>query len=337
MAWLADRRSEREKRAEERFQSAITGLGDEKEGPKIGAAVLLRTFLRPGYEQFYTQTFDLAVANLRLPRTTHPSEDPDGLSHSPEDLKTPLPLTTLSQALIVVFKEALPLARKQSKGSPQSLDATAVQLDDAYLSEADLRQAWMPRAFLRAATLKEANLSEAQLDGADLSRAWLIKTSLHKTNLNEVNLSLANLAHADLSDANLKYANLSSTNLQHAKLNGADLRNVHFDSTNLRNADLRNANLSRTNLSRNDLRNADLSGAQLNGADLSDSAIEDTPSLKNADLRKAKGLTKEQLEICKAKGALIEEDSAIIQSQSTTPLPQSNDVQTRSATAAHEG
>jgi hypothetical protein len=99
--WLADRqdeqerrredqRSEQGKRAEERFQAAVTGLGDDKEGAKIGAAILLRTFLRPDYEQFYAQTFDLAVANLRLPRTPNPPEDPD----------TPLPL---SQALIAAF------------------------------------------------------------------------------------------------------------------------------------------------------------------------------------------------------------------------------------------
>src|SRR2546421_205146 len=63
---LKDRQNEREKRAEERFQAAVTGLGDVKEGAKIGAAILLRTFLRPDYKDFYTQTFDLAVANLRL-------------------------------------------------------------------------------------------------------------------------------------------------------------------------------------------------------------------------------------------------------------------------------
>jgi hypothetical protein len=99
--WFGDRRSEREKRAEERFQSVVTGLGDEKEGARVGSAILLRTFLHPGYEQFYVQTFDLAVAHLRLPRTSHPPEDPN----------TPLPLTTLSQALITVFKESFPLAR----------------------------------------------------------------------------------------------------------------------------------------------------------------------------------------------------------------------------------
>src|SRR5438552_11714047 len=115
--WLKDQEAEREKRAEERFQSAVTGLGDEKEGARIGAAILLRTFLRPGYEQFYIQTFDLAVANLRIPRTPDVPKDPD----------TPLPLTTLSQALIVVFKEAFPLARSQNKGGRSSLDARGIQ------------------------------------------------------------------------------------------------------------------------------------------------------------------------------------------------------------------
>src|SRR6266851_1249968 len=74
--WLKDQEAEREKRAEERFQSAVTGLGDEREGAKIGAAILLRTFLRSGYEQFYTQTFDLAVANLCPTITPNPPEDP---------------------------------------------------------------------------------------------------------------------------------------------------------------------------------------------------------------------------------------------------------------------
>jgi len=95
---LEDRKAEREKRAEERFQAAVIGLGDAKEGARIGAAILLRTFLRPGYEEFYTQTFDLAVANLRLPLPRTP--------HQPNDPNTALPLTTLRKALIVVFKES---------------------------------------------------------------------------------------------------------------------------------------------------------------------------------------------------------------------------------------
>lgn len=260
--WFGDRRSEREKRAEERFQAAVTGLGDEKEGPKIGAAILLRTFLRPSYEQFYTQTFDLAVANLRLPRASLLSEDQDRIPHSPEDPNTPLPLTTLSQALIVVFKEAFPLVRGWIKKrqmlessflqrikawlkrtrmegwfDSQSLDATGIQLDNAYLRRADLKQAWMPQASLRNVDLSEANLSEANLQGADLSK----------------------------------------TNLEYAK------------------------------------------------------------SLKGTDLRKVKGLTKEQLAICEAMGAIIDEDSITSSSQSPispSSSSQSNDVQVPSAPSA---
>jgi hypothetical protein len=164
--WLEDRQAEREKRAEERFQAAVEGLGSEREEAKIGAAILLRTFLRPGYEQFYTQTFDLVAAHLRHSGTTH----------TPADPTTPLPLTTLRQALIVVFKEAFPLARDRllkeqgTQFHSQSLDASGIQLDIAYLRRADLEQVRMPHASLRGAELREANLSRADLWGADLSR-----------------------------------------------------------------------------------------------------------------------------------------------------------------------
>ncbi len=252
--WFGDRRSEREKQAEVRFQAAVTGLGDEKEGAKIGAAILLRTFLRPGYEQFYTQTFDLAVAHLRLRRTAHPPEDPT----------LPLPLTTLCQALIVVFKEAFPLARSQNKESPESLDARSIKLDHAYLWKADLKRAWMPEASLCEASLFEADLREANL--------W---------------------------------------------------------RANLRGADLRGAKLSGARLSE-----ADLRGAKLSGADLEDALF-----LRETNLRGVKGLTKEQLEACKAKGAIIDEAPATSSSQSSVPPPapsQSTDVQAQSALSTQE-
>ena len=236
--WLGDRRDEREKRAEERFQSAVTGLGNEKEGARIGAAILLRTFLRPGYEPFYIQTFDLAVANLCPTETANP----------PENTKTPLPLTILRQALIVVFKEAFPLARSQHKGSPQSLDASYIQLDSAYLRRADLKQVWLPDASLRGADLSEADLSGAKL--------W----------------------------------------------------------------------------------RADLSGTNLSGANLLGVTLEGT-LLKDTNFRRTKGLTREQLEACKAKGAIIDEDPMTSSSQSAaSPLPpsHSNDAQAQSIPSAHE-
>ncbi len=270
LRWLKDQEAEREKRAEERFQSAVEGLGSEREGARVGAAITLRTFLLSGYEQFYRQVFDLVVAHLRLPRT----------SKLLEDENIPVPLTSLSQALVVVFKEAFPLARSQNTRSSQSLDATGIQLDNAYLREADLKQVWMPQASLR---------------NADLKGATLIRANLFNTQLCEASLSGANL-----SEATLIRANLCKTWF-------------------------RLANLTRANLS-----GANLSGANLSGADLSEANLEEALSLKDTNIQGVKGLTKEQLEACKAKGAIIDEAPTTSSPQSPVsppPSSQSNDAQ----------
>jgi uncharacterized protein YjbI with pentapeptide repeats len=385
--WRGDQKTELEKRAEERFQAAVTGLGDEKEGARIGAAILLRTFLRPGYEQFYTQTFDLAVANLLLPRT---SPMPDALHAPPPqaDPNAPLPLTTLSQALIVVFKESFPLARRSAGGSDkvggavQSLDATDIQLDNAYLSRADLQQIWMPQASLRKADLSVAKLTGAKLTGADLSGANLTVADLSGADLRQASLTEANLYRADLSRADLNEADLSGAKLSGAKLSGAkltetslteaslteasltraDLRQADLTGASLTEADLTEASLSRAylneadlsgaklsgaDLSRAYLNGADLSGAILSGADLSGAILtgailtganlEDALSLKDTDLRGVKGMTKNQLAICEAKGLIISEDPTTSSSQFTVavPLPsQSDDVPAQSVPPA---
>ena len=186
---LKDREREREQRAEERFQVAVSGLGNEREEVRVGAAILLRTFLRPDHEEFYVETFDLAVAHLRLPRT----------SKLPEDPSAPLPLTTLSQALIVIFKEAFPLARSQIQGSLQALDATGIFLDNAYLTRADLKQARMRQASLRNTNFYRATLSGARLFQSNLSGANLNETDLSGADLGETNIEDAcSLEKADL-------------------------------------------------------------------------------------------------------------------------------------------
>jgi large-conductance mechanosensitive channel len=284
-----DRQAEREKRAEEHFQVAVEGLSSAREEAKIGAAITLRTFLRPGYEQFYTQTFDIAVAHLRLPRTSQSSNDPTD----------PLPLPTLSQALIMVFKEAFPLARNLQTSSPQSLDATGIQLDHAHLREVDLARIWMPLASLHSIDLRKAHLSEAHLRDTDLRKANLRKTDLRK---------------ADLIGAKLQGADFSGANLEGAKLVYANLGEVNFHEANLSAADLFHADLTRTNLG-------------------------EAQSLEETKLHAVKGLTKEQLAACKAKGAIIDEDSTANRSQTATAHsspPQSNHVQAASTSPAQE-
>lgn len=187
---LADRQAEREKQAEERFQKVVEGLGNTNEASQVGAAIMLRTFLRQGkgYEQFYSQAFDLAVAHLRL-RTVDP--------------KDPEQLTSLSQALVTIFKEAYPLARDWLKQHPRYLDAARIQLDHAYLSSTDLQKIWIPKAHLRKATLRSTNLSHANLNGVDLTGANLCGTMLNGANLYGAILRDADLNGADLTNVDL--------------------------------------------------------------------------------------------------------------------------------------
>ncbi|HLZ60228.1 MAG TPA: pentapeptide repeat-containing protein [Ktedonosporobacter sp.] len=322
---LKDRQTEREKREEELFQTAVTGLGDEREGAKIGAAILLRSFLRPRSERYYIQIFDLVAANLRLPRTPHSPKDPNtGTPNPPEALTAPLPSTALSHALIVAFMEAFPRAREQaleqekrtSAANPayknykvvrsshghvpviiplkeiQSLSARGINLDNGYLWYADLKQVWMAEAFLRKTDLMRANLSEANLYGAHLEGAYLWETKLSGANLWMAHLCNADLNGTDLSRAILLEANLSRASLQHV--------------------DLREANL----------REANLDGAKLVEADLSGSNLEDALSLKDTELHAVIGLTDKQKKACKAKGAIIIEAPPTNPPQSTVaPSP----------------
>jgi hypothetical protein len=236
--WAINRRDERRKevetqdkelrdRAEERFKTAVTALGDEKEGTQVVGAILLRSFLNPDdekiYGRYYTQIFDLAVAHLRL---------------RPIDADKAEPLDSPSQLLITLFKESFPLARNQhTQGIAQQLDAARIrlsiaqrldaariQLDNAFLAFADLNQVWIPFAYLREANLHQAhlyqaNLHQAHLHQATLNEADLSGATLYRANLYEADLRGANLSGADLSDT----ANLDTTILRGARYNAKEI------------------------------------------------------------------------------------------------------------------
>ncbi len=220
---------------------------------------------------------------MRLPRGSVPL---DG------DSDTPLPLTTLRQALIVVFKEAFPRARRQKRFlaegplfDPNLLDATGIQLDNARLAGADLRGVWMPQAFLRNANLQNVDLGHAVLCQINLSGAYLHAAKLIDT---------ADLRHVDLRHADLSVANLSGAWLWESDLSEADLSR------------------------------ADLNWASLKGAKLSGTNLEEARSLKGTNLCGATGLTREQLQACKAMGARIDEDTKTSPSQSPVSPPLSS-------------
>ena len=306
-------------RAEERFQAAVTGLGNEKESSRIGAAILLRTFLDADYEQFHIQTFDLAVAHLRLPRTFPPPADPS----------LPQAMTPVCQTLITVFKEAYPLARKWKQDNPRFLDATEIHLEYGNLRDADLEYISMPGAFLQRADLFNANLagalltavhlsdadgSGASLPRSDLSAATCVNAIFIGANLTGADLHKATLMSANLKEANLKGANLKGANLEGANLEGAilinaDLEGANVEGANLEGADLERVNLERANLEGAVLIKANLKEARLNGATLANARMHGS-KLYNTLLFKAnlKGarLNGAQLGGAKLNGAVLE-------------------------------
>jgi hypothetical protein len=204
---------EQQKLDEGRFQSVVKGFESERVEARVGAAILLLTFLQPGYEQFYSQIFYLAVSLLRLRKF---------------DSQVPEPVDAMSQALITVFKQSFPLARGEdfSKFEPEKLDATGAQLDNAYLSKTDLRKIRLREASLRGAHFWESQLQEAFLKHSDLKDAFLVRAHLEGADLGDVNLV----------NANLKGAHLEGAHLRDADLEGADFTGADLTDTRIQNA-----------------------------------------------------------------------------------------------------
>ena len=87
-------------------------------------------------------------------------------------------------------------------------------------------------------------------------------------------------------------------------LEGADLTEANLTGANLTEAHLVGANLRKANLT-----DTNLSGADLTGANLSGAHPEAAKSLTGTKMYGVSGLTKEQCDACKNKGARIEESS----------------------------
>jgi uncharacterized protein YjbI with pentapeptide repeats len=380
--WLGNRKDEQKKRDEDRFQAVVTGLGSQDLEAKVGAAIMLRTFLRPGYKQFYGQAFDLAVAHLRLQRHTAP--DVSKLSDS------------LNQALVTIFKESYPRVRDLLRERSQFLDAASIQLDKRDLFGADLKNVWMPETVLRNANLSWvnftwANLSKGNLSGANLSKANLFLADLSGANLVRAKLAKINLTKGDNSNENLVRAILLRLNLKEVNLSMEDiafaaipvilaiLKKLDFQkrlakelgykpalirfalaytrwtliffniylrfASRKRNREMaifvvnkimedpllvgflslsseaspREATIMSNSLFKR-LFETNLSEANLSMANLKEVDLNQISSLRGAKMVRIIGPTNEQLEACKEKGAIIDEDITASPPQSTVSL-----------------
>ncbi|MDC0833037.1 Pentapeptide repeat family protein [Geitlerinema sp. FC II] len=316
--YLQELREERKNKEDERFESIVKSLGSEHLQERIGAAVLLPTFLRPKYERFYIQVFNLAAGNLKAFKIIYQTRENDRTDSQNNSLDP------LEPILANVLRESYPQARdtlffcphlkarqlwtywlskkyfwnrilhkiKAIKISDEDclemvrsqLNATAVQLDESYLSNADLRYIW-----LRHASLQKATLSNCVLQNANLEKANLEYTVFYKADLKGANLKYANLAGANLNGANLSGAKLYKANLEYAHLYQSTLQSTDLKEANLRDTNLIGAKFIGANLHFTKLPRANLQYANLKDADLFCATL-DSANLKGANFRGAKYL-----------------------------------------------
>jgi uncharacterized protein YjbI with pentapeptide repeats len=310
LRWRGDLRLDREKRSEERFQAVIRDLSHADPSTKVGAAIMLRTFLQPGYAPFARQVFDLVAAHLRLTR--------------PAEIRRSEALQLFSQALTTTLRDAFPQAFAQipHQHSPvpaHLLDASGIHLEQANLAGADLTQAWMPGSFFSEANLESVTWSLANLERANLTRAHLQRATLIQTNLRQADLTGANCERAELGEAILDGALLiratfTKANLAQASLIGANLTEAHMEKTDLTGALLDGAHLVKAHLANARLSKASFIGTDFLGADLSEADLTEATftsanpatarALMGTKMQGVIGLTQEQRDACTAKGAL---------------------------------
>jgi Pentapeptide repeats (8 copies) len=144
----------------------------------------------------------------------------------------------------------LPTAsRRQLQSSRIPTDIQAVM---TILNRRDTRQDRPDRII----ELRESNLRHADLSGIELWGANLWKVNLRHAQLWQAKLVGASLGRANLSDASLWQADLEGAYLWKANLEGANLEQANLEGANLDGSNLKGANLLHTNLINTDLRKA---------------------------------------------------------------------------------
>lgn len=211
-----DRRTEETRRVDERFAQVASDLGSDSEVVRNGAAVALRTFLRPRYdEEIFEDAFELVMSNLKI-------------AEHPESVR---------RLLAEAFCEGL------KRKSPPSEAGDGL----------DLVRAWLKRAKLEGCDLRFADLAWASLEGANLRHSDLRSTRgynvyLAKAVLSDANLHQARWQKAVAPEAYFHHTRMVSIDLKHADLKGARFQEAELQTASLQHADLRNANFIQANL-----------------------------------------------------------------------------------------
>jgi uncharacterized protein YjbI with pentapeptide repeats len=166
---------------------------------------------------------------------------------------------------------------KMSSAKFNYTNIAGCNFSNAYLWFADFRNARM------AIAMSDFFSSEVNFTGADLMRS----------NFDSLDMRCVVFRDADLAGASLRYCDLSEVDMENSKFCGAIQNDEPFP-----------ADLSFSNLRKSNLAGADLEDAVLISADLSETNIEKARSLKGANLKSVRGLSKEQIKKCKELGAI---------------------------------
>lgn len=287
-----------QRRDEERFEELVRALGGEHAQQRVGAAVLLPTFLQQKYKRFHRQVFHLAAGGLRLAPSTAAASASDGASAAKIILEittpgrapgpaipVPVPVQEVTEPPIVEpaeFKTAEPRPVQRRSQLPEPLVQSLVNVfREAYPVARDAlrerRDDGSPdtERFLNASGI---NLDAAFLANADLEYACLRDASLKATTLTSANLRRAILEGSSMTGADLVLAIMTRTNLQRADLTGAVLERAHLHGAKADDACFREAGMAGLKVgrsgtpkedpeNRSHFRGADFSGADLGGAE----------------------------------------------------------------------
>lgn len=214
-----ERESERVRRFDEYFSSAVENLGSDSRSAKASAAVSLMTFLRPDYEMFHDQVLLVAIANLKI------TKDPP-----------------ISRLLVRTFEQALRATQRRDRIPDQGeLDLSDAHLDRVDLSGLALRGSDIGFASLRHAVLRGSDLREARGFRVQLEQAILSEANLREARLNQ-----AVAPKAQFHDARMSPSWLKDADLREAQFQGAQMQSAHLDGAYLEGARFEGANLNDT-------------------------------------------------------------------------------------------
>jgi len=227
-----DRRTESIHRMDERFTHVATDLGSESEVVRSGAAVALRTFLKPRYRgELLDDVFDLVVTNVKI------ADHPKGVRRLLVDA---LEEGVKQRAAAGRTLRGISLARAWL----ERIDLDGLDLRGIDLAWARLRGANLRGCDLRETSAIEVDISKAVLSGANLHQVRWQRTHGRGAYFHEARMASIDLKNSDLAGAYFEDALVSGAHLQHADLtganfNGATVKDTHFEGAVLDDAALR--------------------------------------------------------------------------------------------------